>query len=299
MGTQFSRTVLAGLVALGLPVGVARAADGDLDPTFGNGGKVVTNFNLPASAASAVAIQGDGKIVAAGFSFDEQANIDFAAARYDTQGNLDPTFNSDGRVTTDFFGFFDIANAVAIQPDGKIVLAGTALLGLVYDFALVRYNPDGSLDSSFDGDGKLTTDFDGGGDSAYGVVIQPDGKIIAVGVSNRPHIGGRRSRSLQHATEPWTRLSGSGAESSRTLSGGGGGGLWCRASAGRQNSSLPGSPSERIRRGRRWLILRYDSNGMPRSDFRIERGRPHRRFWSAAVRGARARRQDRRRRSGE
>ena len=96
MGTQLSRTVLAGLVALGLPVAAARAADGDLDPTFGNGGKVVTNFNLPASSALAVAIQTDGKIVAAGFSFDEQANIDFAVARYDTEGTLDPAFGSDG-----------------------------------------------------------------------------------------------------------------------------------------------------------------------------------------------------------
>ncbi len=184
MGTQFSRTVFAGLVALGLSVAAARAADGDLDPTFGNGGKVVTNFNLPASGAGAVAIQADGKIVAAGFSFDEQANFDFAAARYDSEGNLDPTFGSDGRVTTDFFGFTDVAYALAVQSDGQIVLAGSAFAGERNDFALVRYNPDGSLDTSFDGDGKLTTDFSGGGDIAYAVAIQPDGKILVAGVNN-------------------------------------------------------------------------------------------------------------------
>jgi uncharacterized delta-60 repeat protein len=185
MGSQLlSRIALAGLLAVGpLPAG-ARAADGDLDPTFGSGGKVVTNFNLPASAAGGVAIQADGKIVAAGFTYDEEANVDFGAARYEPDGTLDPTFDSDGRVTTDFFGLSDVANALAIQSDGKIVLAGSAMQNLANDFALVRYNPDGSLDSTFDGDGKVTTDFSGGGDIAYGVVIQPDGKILAVGVSN-------------------------------------------------------------------------------------------------------------------
>jgi uncharacterized delta-60 repeat protein len=175
---------LAGLLAFGSPPAIARATDGDLDPTFGTGGKVVTNFNLPASAAGGVASQSDGKIVAAGFTYDDLGNVDFGAARYLPDGALDSTFDSDGRVTTDFFGFTDVANAVAVQTDGKIVLAGTASQNLTNDFALLRYNPDGSLDSSFDGDGKLTTDFSGGGDSAYGVAIQPDGKILAVGVSN-------------------------------------------------------------------------------------------------------------------
>jgi uncharacterized delta-60 repeat protein len=174
---------LAGLLTFGSPPATARAADGDLDPAFGNAGKVVTNFNLPASAAGGVAIQADGKIVAAGFTYDENANIDFGAARYLPDGTPDPTFDSDGTVTTDFFGLSDLANAVAVQSDGKIVLAGTASQNLAIDFALVRYNPDGSLDSSFDGDGRVTTDFSGGGDSAYAVVIQPDGKILAVGVS--------------------------------------------------------------------------------------------------------------------
>jgi uncharacterized delta-60 repeat protein len=186
MGNHLLRNALAGLLTFALPVVALKAVDGDLDPTFGSGGKVVTNFNLPASGAGGVAIQADGKIVAAGYTYDETANIDFGAVRYLPDGTLDPTFDSDGRVTTDFFGLSDLANAVAIQSDGKIVLAGTSMQNLANDFALLRYNPDGSLDSSFDGDGKLTTDFSGGGDSAYGVVIQPGGKILAVGVSNGP-----------------------------------------------------------------------------------------------------------------
>ncbi|HEV8230928.1 MAG TPA: delta-60 repeat domain-containing protein [Thermoanaerobaculia bacterium] len=179
------RVVLAALLAFGSGPAIARAADGDLDPTFGAGGKVVTTFDLPAMGANAVALQADGKIVAAGFTFDETANIDFGIARYQTDGTLDATFDFDGRARVDFFGLFDTANAVAIQPDGKIVVAGSAANSLGSDFALVRYNSDGSLDNSFDGDGKATTDFSGGGDIAYGVAIQPDGKIVAAGVTNQ------------------------------------------------------------------------------------------------------------------
>src|SRR5919106_1322270 len=89
-------------------------------------------------------------------------------------GDLDPTFDGDGKVTTDFAGGGDQAQAVAIQGDGKIVAAGFASSA---DFALTRYNPDGSLDTTFDGDGKVTTDFAGGGDDAHGVAIQANGRI--------------------------------------------------------------------------------------------------------------------------
>src|SRR6266508_2960252 len=95
----------------------------------------------------------------------------FAAA-----GALDTSFDGDGKVTTDFGGL-DEALGVAIQPDGKIVAAGTN----GGDFALARYNRDGSLDTSFDGDGKVTTDFGAPFDLALGVAIQPDGRIVAAG----------------------------------------------------------------------------------------------------------------------
>src|SRR5919106_171896 len=101
-------------------------------------------------------------------------------------GDLDPTFDGDGKVTTDFESSRDEAFALAIQPDGKIVTAGTATIfppgrNGSDDFGLARYNPDGSVDPTFDGDGKVTTDF-GGGDEANGVAIQTDGKIVAAGV---------------------------------------------------------------------------------------------------------------------
>ncbi len=170
-------TFLALLIALvSVP---ARAADGDLDPAFGVGGKVVTSFDVPAASATSVALQPDGKIVAAGFLFDETANLDFAVARYEADGSLDATFDLDGKARTDFFGLDDIANAVALQPDGKIVLAGTARVGFDLSIALARYNASGSLDTGFGVGGKaIVAGFTG---IAYGVAIQPDGKILVAG----------------------------------------------------------------------------------------------------------------------
>ena len=68
-----------------------------------------------------------------------------------------------------------------MQPDGKIVAAGHAIIGSTADFALVRYNLDGSLDTTFDTDGKVTTAFGSGNDTAFAVALQPDGKIVAAG----------------------------------------------------------------------------------------------------------------------
>jgi len=134
---------------------------------------------VPTASATSVALQPDGKIVAAGWLFDETANVDFAVARYGVDGSLDETFGLHGKVRTDFFGLDDVANAIALQPDGKIVVAGTARVGFDLRIALARYNLDGSLDSTFDFDGKTVTAEAPG--VAYGVVVQPDGKILVTG----------------------------------------------------------------------------------------------------------------------
>ncbi|MCY4440164.1 MAG: Ig-like domain-containing protein, partial [Deltaproteobacteria bacterium] len=154
--------------------------DGTLDTTFSADGKVTTDFAGNDDEANAVAIQSDGKIVAAGFANDG-SDDNFALARYNADGSLDTTFSSDGKVTTDFGGNDDEVRAVAIQPDGKIVAAGFANDGSDNNFALARYNTNGSLDTTFSSDGKLTTDFDGKDDEAYAVAIQPDGRIVAAG----------------------------------------------------------------------------------------------------------------------
>ncbi len=103
-----------------------------------------------------MALQGDGKIVAVGLAGGDEN--DFALARYNPNGSLDPSFSGDGKQTTDFGGN-DAAIGVAIQGDGKIVTVGGAAGPGFSDFALARYNPNGSLDTSFSGDGKQTTDF--------------------------------------------------------------------------------------------------------------------------------------------
>ncbi len=149
--------------------------DGSLDSTFGWGGKVLTDVGLDEHGCS-VAIQNDGKIVAAGSGWNG-SDWEFAVVRYNTDGSLDSTFGSDGIVTTDFGGGWENSHSVAIQNDGKIVVGGESN----YDFIVVRYNTDGSLDSSFGGDGIVRTAVGSGYDSAQGVAIQSDGKIIAAG----------------------------------------------------------------------------------------------------------------------
>jgi uncharacterized delta-60 repeat protein len=166
----------AGLVLLLVAVvaGPARAAGGDLDPSFGRDGRVTTTFAGGASAR-ALAIQPDGKIVAAG-----QSGGRFGLARYGGAGVLDPTFGGDGRVTTDFTAGDDWANSVAVQDDGRIVAVGHADYRR---FAIARYDTDGTLDPTFAGDGTVTSNFAPGTDIANAVAIQSDGAIVVAGIT--------------------------------------------------------------------------------------------------------------------
>ncbi len=146
-------------------------ADGNLDTSFGSDGKVTTNFGAN-GAGKALVLQPDGFIVVAGYS-----NGDFALARYLADGSLDPSFGTGGSVTTDF-GSDDEGKSVALQPDGRIVVAGYSN----GNFALARYLADGSLDPSFGNGGIVTTDF-GAGDVGQSVTLQPDGRIVVAGYS--------------------------------------------------------------------------------------------------------------------
>ncbi len=157
--------------------------DGSPDATFGINGAVITNFGHGVDIAYSVALQADGKIIAAGNSTNG-ANNDFALARYSSDGSLDETFGSGGKVRTDFFTGDDMVTSIAIQSDGRIVVAGYALTNGVSDFALARYVDDGSLDNSFNGNGKVTLDIDSGNDVALGIQLQPEGKIVAAGQVN-------------------------------------------------------------------------------------------------------------------
>lgn len=177
---------VAGVLAAALP-----AARGDLDPTFGSAGKVTTDFG-GVDRAWAVARQRDGKLIAAGERFDPGPADDFLLARYTVRGALDPTFDTDGKVSTDFGGRFDYAADVLVQPDGKILAVGAGFQEPVrpIDFALARYNANGSLDGGFGGGGKVLMTFAPNSlDAANAVAIQRDGKIVAAGRTRSP--GGR------------------------------------------------------------------------------------------------------------
>ncbi|PYE47935.1 beta strand repeat-containing protein, partial [Deinococcus yavapaiensis] len=157
--------------------------NGALDTTFNGIGKIATPIGASDDIAFALALQSSGKIVAAGRAFNG-TNDDFALVRYNSNGSLDTTFGSGGKVTTPVGTSQDYANALVVQPDGKLVAAGYAFNGSNDDFALVRYTTSGSLDTTFGSSGKVTTGFGSGSDTALALALQPDGKLVAAGLTS-------------------------------------------------------------------------------------------------------------------
>ena len=147
-------------------------ADGTLDSSFGTGGQVISDFGWT-EMISSVTLQKDGKIIAAG-----TRGYDFILARYLPNGVLDNNFGFSGMVILDL-GSADFGQSVVIQPDGKILVGGSSNA----NFALVRFQSDGTLDTSFGLGGQTIIDF-GSSDYARSVVLQPDGKIVVAGSSN-------------------------------------------------------------------------------------------------------------------
>ncbi len=165
--------------------------DGALDTTFSDDGKLTTDFvvgDCSWSAGESVTLQPDGKILVAGMTYNASAwRYDFALARYNIDGTLDTSFGDDGKVTTSL-SQYDKGFSVVVQSDGKILVAGSAQWDAAWGIALVRYNTDGTLDTSFDGDGKVTTSiYDDTWKYAYGadMIVQPDGKILVSGSAIR------------------------------------------------------------------------------------------------------------------
>jgi uncharacterized delta-60 repeat protein len=156
--------------------------NGTLDATFGTSGVVRSDVNgYSYDQALDIASQADGKLVVVGSSWFSIQTSDFTLVRYNANGSLDTTFGGDGIITTDFTGDVDIADAVLVQPDGKIVVAGRSLDASGSQLALARYNTDGSLDHSFgaQGGGRVVTDRFGNG--AVSLARQADGKLVAAG----------------------------------------------------------------------------------------------------------------------
>lgn len=158
-----------------------------LDPGFGSGGMRLIDFNGGDDRVRAVALQDDGKIVLAGeASSANNVATTFALARLEPDGTLDGTFGQGGLVTTPIGSIAATAAALAIQPDGRILVAGRAFVTSRFDIAVARYNSDGTLDGTFGTGGVVTTNLSNS-DDATGIALQADGKIIVAGTT-RPQM---------------------------------------------------------------------------------------------------------------
>jgi uncharacterized delta-60 repeat protein len=160
--------------------------DGTLDTGFGEGGKIATPISSKDDSAKWVLQQADGKLLAVGKNTTNSTGLqDAVLVRYSLDGALDTTFNTTGKVTTDSTTSYDESHSVIQQADGKLVVAGSTITGnFNYDFGLVRYNPDGTLDTAFATNGKATTDIGASNDYAYSVIQQTDSQLVVAGYSD-------------------------------------------------------------------------------------------------------------------
>ena len=152
-------------------------ADGSIDSTFGINGSVITPIGSADDRARAMLTQPDGKIVVAG-TCNNGIDSDFCAARYLSNGTLDASFGSAGKIITAFSNRDDAVNAMLLQPDGKLVLVGSCNNGTTTDVCALRYEINGTLDASFGSGGKLITVVGSGNSDASAVALQPDGKLL-------------------------------------------------------------------------------------------------------------------------
>ena len=185
-GRMVAAGFAAGMPTTGFDFALARYnADGSLDTSFDTDGKVTTDIaGGQDDGAYSVVLQPDGKVVAGGVK-EGAPTVDFAMARYDVNGSLDPSFDSDGKVTTDIAGGNDYGRVVVLTGRGDLVLVGDTD-GSPDGLSVARYTSAGALDPTFDADGKNVTDMTADNDGAYGVALQPDGKIVSVGFAGRP-----------------------------------------------------------------------------------------------------------------
>lgn len=155
--------------------------DGSPDASFGTQGSTMIHINDMA-LCSAVQIQTDGKIVLAGDTYDAQGRTRFAVARLNADGTVDNTFGLYGIATAAFNSVEDHATSLVIQPDGRVVVAGTSFISNNSEMSVARFTSTGGLDTSFDGDGKAVVSFGSSSDVARAVSLQAiDGKIILAG----------------------------------------------------------------------------------------------------------------------
>lgn len=179
------QTLLSGVILFSLlGAGPATAVGlGELDGSFGQDGRVATALNHFGDQAYALAVQPDGRILAAGSS-SNGANLDFAVVRYTQDGSLDLSFNLDGTVTTMVGREDDEIAAIAVQDDGYIVAAGYSVSESGRDFALVRYTPDGLPDHSFGLGGIVVTEYGSLDDELTALAVDSEGRLVVAGYTS-------------------------------------------------------------------------------------------------------------------
>lgn len=195
-----SRHLLATIISVCvLTCRFASAADGNLDPTFGSGGKVVTDIGTNSNdTLLKIVTQADGKIIATGFTRTNSSVPQFALVRYNVDGTLDSSFGSGGKVVTVIAANTrEIASDLLVLPDGKILVAGSIDKPSSVDssFALLRYNSDGTLDTTFGTGGLVKPNVGTYLDSIGSIALQPDGKIVAAGNTAIPRPPGEQRNS--------------------------------------------------------------------------------------------------------
>jgi uncharacterized delta-60 repeat protein len=177
---QTDNKIVLGVYANG-DFGIVRLnATGVLDTSFDTDGKVTATFSANTfEEVSGVFVLPDGKIIVSGNTDFVGGQDDFAVMRFNTDGSLDNTFGSGGRTLTGFnINSGDLSTAMAVYPNGKIVVAGQAGYGTI---ALCRFNANGTIDTGFDDDGKITFEIGNGIDQVKAITLQTDGKIILAG----------------------------------------------------------------------------------------------------------------------
>jgi uncharacterized delta-60 repeat protein len=241
--------------------------NGTLDTSFGDNGRVVTDFDPTAATegAAAAVLQPDGKIVAAGFAaFINPGPAVFAVVRYNTDGSLDQTFGTGGKASTSIVQHLHHIRAVALAPDGKIVVAGEYFSANQNTQTLiVRFNAEGSLDASFGSGGKVTDTRGfslGDANIPWSVGVQPDGKIVT---------GGSFTHS-QDSDITLQRYNANGAVDSSSFAGNG---RVLIASPGINEviSAIAFQPDGKIvaagTSGQDFLLMRFTANGLPDTTF--------------------------------
>lgn len=203
------------------------APNTDVDPIFDTDGWTTTSFSTGNDVANVSIAQADGKIVVVGTAYNG-TDFDIALSRYNTDGSLDTSFGTGGKVTTAFGGDDDEGVAVAMNAAGSIYVGGTQKQGADKRVAIVKYTSTGALDTSFDTDGKLTFSINNRDEIVRGLVMQPDGKILVAGESTsltdgtgffvaRVNTNGSMDSTFNSSGKQYTNFPGGGIDVARSI----------------------------------------------------------------------------------